>query len=40
MPERNLVSWNSMINGLLGNNMYDHAVGVFKEVVGGEMCSV
>ncbi|KAK1355176.1 hypothetical protein POM88_048432 [Heracleum sosnowskyi] len=34
MPERNLVSWNSMINGFLGNKMYGDAVGVFKEVVG------
>ncbi|KAK1401971.1 Pentatricopeptide repeat-containing protein [Heracleum sosnowskyi] len=34
MPERNFVSWNSMINGFLGNKMYGDAVGVFKEVVG------
>lgn len=34
MPVRNLVSWNSMINGFLGNKMYDDAVGVLKEVVG------
>ncbi|KAL8155664.1 hypothetical protein AgCh_000895 [Apium graveolens] len=34
MSERNLVSWNSMITGFLRNEMYDDAVGVFKEVVG------
>ncbi|WKA02585.1 hypothetical protein VitviT2T_020756 [Vitis vinifera] len=33
MPERNLVSWNSMIVGFFHNNLYDRAVGVFKDVL-------
>lgn len=36
MPERNLVSWNSLITGFSGNKMYGDAVGVFKEVIGVE----
>ncbi|WOG94293.1 hypothetical protein DCAR_0313586 [Daucus carota subsp. sativus] len=36
MPKRNLVSWDSMISRFLGNKMYVDAVGVFKEVLGGE----
>ena len=33
MPERNIVSWNSMIVGFLHNNFYDRAVGVLKDVL-------
>ncbi|KAF8401208.1 hypothetical protein HHK36_012137 [Tetracentron sinense] len=33
MPERNLVSWNSMIVGFSQNKFYDHAVWVFREVL-------
>ncbi|KNA17493.1 hypothetical protein SOVF_079410 [Spinacia oleracea] len=33
MPERNLVSWNSMIVGFLDNEVYDHALLIFKEVL-------
>lgn len=32
MPERNLVSWNSMIVGFLQNELYDQAVEFFREV--------
>ncbi|GAB2287242.1 hypothetical protein Dimus_021625 [Dionaea muscipula] len=34
MPERNLVTWNAMIVGLLENELYDEAVSYFKEVLG------
>ncbi|KAA8545319.1 hypothetical protein F0562_020103 [Nyssa sinensis] len=34
MPERNLVSWNSMIVGFLLNKLYDQAVRFFTEVLG------
>ncbi|CAK9137695.1 unnamed protein product [Ilex paraguariensis] len=34
MPERNLVSWNSMIVGSLENKLYDGSVRFFKGVVG------
>ncbi|KAM7470138.1 hypothetical protein LguiA_008321 [Lonicera macranthoides] len=34
MPERNLVSWNSMIVGFLQNKLYGRAVGFFKVVIG------
>ncbi|KAM4107900.1 hypothetical protein ACB094_03G002400 [Castanea mollissima] len=33
MPERRLISWNSMIVGFLQNKFYDRAVGVFKELL-------
>lgn len=39
MPERNLVSWNSIIVGFLQNKSYDMAVGFFKEVLGKESIS-
>ncbi|KAE9446739.1 hypothetical protein C3L33_21374, partial [Rhododendron williamsianum] len=38
MPERNLVSWNCMIVGFLQNEIYDRAVGFFKDIM-GEMLS-
>ncbi|CAK7340417.1 unnamed protein product [Dovyalis caffra] len=34
MPERNLVSWNSVIVGFLQNKLCDMAIGIFKEVMG------
>lgn len=34
MPERNLVSWNSLIVGFLQNKLYDKAIDFFKEVLG------
>ncbi|GAV74508.1 PPR domain-containing protein/PPR_2 domain-containing protein/DYW_deaminase domain-containing protein [Cephalotus follicularis] len=33
MPDRNLVSWNSMIVGFLQNKFYDMAVGYFRDVL-------
>ncbi|KAJ7973197.1 Pentatricopeptide repeat-containing protein [Quillaja saponaria] len=33
MPERSLVSWNSMIVGFLKNKLYDRAIGVFREIL-------
>ncbi|KAK3441436.1 hypothetical protein EUGRSUZ_B01821 [Eucalyptus grandis] len=33
MPERNLVTWNSMVVGLLQNKFFDRAVLVFREVL-------
>ncbi|KAL7205559.1 hypothetical protein ACSBR2_018488 [Camellia fascicularis] len=33
MPERNLVSWNSMVVGFLQNKLYDKAVGLFKKII-------
>ncbi|XP_062081713.1 pentatricopeptide repeat-containing protein At1g06140, mitochondrial-like [Humulus lupulus] len=33
MPERNVVSWNSMITGFLRNEFYDRGVEFFKEVI-------
>ncbi|OVA13506.1 Pentatricopeptide repeat [Macleaya cordata] len=32
MPERNLVSWNSLIVGFSQNKLYEQAIGVFREV--------
>ncbi|KAK9291415.1 hypothetical protein L1049_019362 [Liquidambar formosana] len=39
MPDRNLVSWNSMIVGFLQNKLYDRAVRVFMQVVGDKSIS-
>uniref|UniRef100_A0A803PW07 Pentatricopeptide repeat-containing protein n=1 Tax=Cannabis sativa TaxID=3483 RepID=A0A803PW07_CANSA len=33
MPDRNVVSWNSMITGFLKNEFYDKGVEFFKEVI-------
>ncbi|KAI9081026.1 hypothetical protein K1719_037006 [Acacia pycnantha] len=33
MPDRTIVSWNSMIVGFLKNKLYDHAIGIFREVL-------
>ncbi|KAL0289604.1 UNVERIFIED_CONTAM: Pentatricopeptide repeat-containing protein, chloroplastic [Sesamum calycinum] len=34
MPERNLVSWNSVIVGFLRNGCYDQAIGFFTRLIG------
>ncbi|KAH7571239.1 hypothetical protein JRO89_XS04G0004500 [Xanthoceras sorbifolium] len=39
MPERNLVSWNSMIVGCLQNQMYDMAIEFFLGAIGEEFVS-
>ncbi|CAN1761419.1 Putative pentatricopeptide repeat-containing protein At3g23330 [Linum perenne] len=36
MPQRNLVSWNSMIVGFLRNGVFGMAIGFFKKVVGDD----
>ncbi|XP_028779455.1 putative pentatricopeptide repeat-containing protein At5g52630 [Neltuma alba] len=34
MPDRSIVTWNSMIVGFLKNKLYDRAIGIFREVLG------
>ncbi|KAI3463902.1 hypothetical protein Pfo_020565 [Paulownia fortunei] len=37
MPERNLVSWNSVIVGFLQNGCYDEAIGFFTSLIADEV---